>query len=48
VIHDRDTIYSEGVDDTLEAMGLAVLRIVAFLGLKPAGPPWGAVSVTSL
>src|SRR5262249_30761607 len=24
VIHDRDTIYSEGVDRTLEAMGLAV------------------------
>jgi putative transposase len=26
VIHDRDTIYSEGVDRTLEAMGLTVLR----------------------
>jgi hypothetical protein len=26
VIHDRDTIYSEGVDRTLEAMGLAVLK----------------------
>jgi putative transposase len=26
VIHDRDTIYSEGVDRTLEAMGLVVLR----------------------
>jgi transposase InsO family protein len=26
VIHDRDTIYSEGVDHTLEAMGLAVLK----------------------
>jgi putative transposase len=26
VIHDRDTIYSAGVDATLEAMGLAVLR----------------------
>jgi transposase InsO family protein len=26
VIHDRDTIYSEGVDRTLEAMGLRVLR----------------------
>jgi putative transposase len=26
VIHDRDTIYSEGVDCTLEAMGLTVLR----------------------
>jgi hypothetical protein len=26
VIHDRDTIYSEGVDRTLEAMGLAVHR----------------------
>jgi transposase InsO family protein len=26
VIHDRDTIYSKGVDRTLEAMGLAVLK----------------------
>src|SRR4029450_13534374 len=26
VVHDRDTIYSEGVDRTLEAMGLVVLR----------------------
>jgi putative transposase len=26
VIHDRDTIYSEGVDHTLEALGLTVLR----------------------
>jgi putative transposase len=26
VIHDRDTIYSEGVDRSLEAMGLAVLK----------------------
>ena len=26
VIHDRDTIYSEGVDRTLEAMGLTVLK----------------------
>jgi len=26
VIHDRDTIYSEGVDRTLEAMGLSVLK----------------------
>jgi transposase InsO family protein len=26
VVHDRDTIYSTGVDRTLEAMGLAVLR----------------------
>ena len=26
VIHDRDTIYSEGVDRTLEAMGLEVLK----------------------
>jgi putative transposase len=26
VIHDRDTIYSEGVDRTLEAMGLRVLK----------------------
>jgi putative transposase len=26
VIHDRDTIYSAGVDATLEAMGLAVLK----------------------
>jgi transposase InsO family protein len=26
VIHDRDTIYSEGVDGTLEGMGLAVLK----------------------
>ena len=26
VIHDRDTIYSEHVDRTLEAMGLAVLK----------------------
>jgi transposase InsO family protein len=26
VIHDRDTIYSEGVDRTLAAMGLTVLR----------------------
>jgi transposase InsO family protein len=29
VIHDRDTIYSEGVDHTLEAMGLAVLKTPA-------------------
>jgi transposase InsO family protein len=26
VIHDRDTIYSEGVDHALEAMGLTVLK----------------------
>jgi putative transposase len=26
VIHDRDTNYSEGVDRSLEAMGLTVLR----------------------
>jgi hypothetical protein len=26
VIHDRDTIYSQGVDRTLEAMGLTVLK----------------------
>ena len=26
MIHDRDTIYSEGVDHTLEAMGLTVLK----------------------
>jgi putative transposase len=26
VIHDRDAIYSEGVDRTLEAMGLTVLK----------------------
>jgi hypothetical protein len=26
VIHDRDSIYSEGVDRTLAAMGLTVLR----------------------
>ena len=26
VIHDRDTIYSEGVDRTLAAMGLTVLK----------------------
>jgi hypothetical protein len=26
VIHDRDTIYSEGVDRTLDAMGLTVLK----------------------
>jgi transposase InsO family protein len=26
IIHDRDTIYSEGVDRTLEAMGLRVLK----------------------
>jgi putative transposase len=26
VVHDRDTIYSEGVDRTLETMGLVVLR----------------------
>jgi hypothetical protein len=26
VIHDRDTIYSAGVDRTLEAMGLLVLK----------------------
>jgi len=26
VIHDRETIYSEGVDRTLEAMGLTVLK----------------------
>jgi hypothetical protein len=26
VIHDRDTIYSEGVDRTLEAIGLTVLK----------------------
>ena len=29
VIHDRDTIYSERVDHTLEAMGLAVLKTPA-------------------
>ena len=29
VIHDRDTIYSEGVDRTLKAMGLAVLKTPA-------------------
>jgi transposase InsO family protein len=29
VIHDRDAIYSEGVDRTLEAMGLAVLKTPA-------------------
>src|SRR4051812_14428794 len=29
VIHDRDMIYSEGVDRTLEAMGLTVLRTPA-------------------
>jgi putative transposase len=29
VIHDRDTIYSEGVDRTLEAMGLTVLKTPA-------------------
>ena len=29
VIHDRDTIYSEGVDRTLEAMGLAILKTPA-------------------
>jgi transposase InsO family protein len=29
VIHDRDTIYSDGVDRTLEAMGLAVLKTPA-------------------
>ena len=29
VIHDRDTIYAEGVDRTLEAMGLAVLKTPA-------------------
>ena len=29
VIHDRDTIYSEGVDRTLEGMGLAVLKTPA-------------------
>src|SRR4029077_8310588 len=29
VIHDRDTIYSEGVDRTLEAMNLAVLKTPA-------------------
>ena len=29
VIHDRDTIYSEGVDRTLEAMGLVVLKTPA-------------------
>ena|SRR5438105_3340831 len=29
VIHDRDTIYSEGVDQTLEAMGLTVLKTPA-------------------
>jgi hypothetical protein len=27
VIHDRDTIYSDGVDRSLEAMGLTVLKI---------------------
>jgi putative transposase len=26
VIHDRDTIYSEGVDRTLEVMGLTILK----------------------
>jgi len=26
VVHDRDSIYSEGVDRTLEAMGLTVVR----------------------
>jgi transposase InsO family protein len=29
VIHDRDAIYSEGVDRTLEAMGLTVLKTPA-------------------
>jgi transposase InsO family protein len=29
VIHDRDTIYSDGVDRTLEAMGLEVLKTPA-------------------
>jgi hypothetical protein len=29
VVHDRDTIYAEGVDRTLEAMGLAVLKTPA-------------------
>ena len=29
MIHDRDTIYSEGVERTLEAMGLAVLKTPA-------------------
>jgi putative transposase len=29
VIHDRDTIYSEGVDRTLEAIGLTVLKTPA-------------------
>jgi transposase InsO family protein len=29
VIHDRDSIYSDGVDRTLEAMGLAVLKTPA-------------------
>jgi putative transposase len=29
VIHDRDTIYSEGVDRTLAAMGLAILKTPA-------------------
>jgi transposase InsO family protein len=29
VIHDRDSIYSEGVDRTLEAMGLTVLKTPA-------------------
>lgn len=29
MIHDRDSIYSEGVDRTLEAMGLAVLKTPA-------------------
>jgi transposase InsO family protein len=29
VIHDRDTIYSEGVDRTLDAMGLTVLKTPA-------------------
>jgi len=27
VIHDRDTIYAEGVDRSLDAMGLAVLKM---------------------
>jgi transposase InsO family protein len=29
VIHDRDTIFSDGVDRTLEAMGLSVLKTPA-------------------
>ena len=29
LIHDRDTIYSDGVDRTLEAMGLEVLKTPA-------------------